>query len=321
MSLKKAKNTLVEDDSNDWLLSYADMVTLLFTFFVVLFSISNPDMVKLQLLSNYFSEEKTMSYAELQQKITEFVETNNVSEQVEVSLTSKGVEISFKDKLLYESGSADLKPAASPILGKIAELLMYQEISNRKILVEGHTDCIPIKSDQFPSNWELSGARAASVVRFFASRGLTNERFQATGYADTRPLEEKDRLRGKSVNRRVVVVISPESYLNTAERRKVSSTDTRASAKVRKAAEAAKKYPRPQAGKTQAVPPSSAKAAAPASLKARKGAFFTKGQALFKSGDYSAAIEQWKKVLEIDPGHDLSRKNIARAKLRLSESK
>ena len=218
MALKIPKAHLDEED-NPWLFTYADMVTLLFTFFVLLYAISNPDPVKLQLLSNYFSDEKKMTFTELQQKIEEYIVDKDVEGQVSVKVTSKGVEVSFKDKVLFGMGKADLKDAASPILTEISKLINYEEIKDRKLYIEGHTDSVPIKSKVFPSNWELSSARSASVVRFFAKNGVKKERFVSIGYADTRPLEEEtDPVLGQAKNRRVVVVISPESYLTDFKR-------------------------------------------------------------------------------------------------------
>ncbi|MFH1416428.1 MAG: OmpA family protein [Elusimicrobiota bacterium] len=221
MALKKPPHR-IEEETDDWMLTYADMVTLLFTFFVVLFSISNPDLVKIQLLSNYFSQDKKMTFTELQQKIEEYIVDNEVQHMVTVKLTSKGVEINFKDKVLFDMGNADLKNAAYPILTEISDLLKYEEISDRKISVEGHTDSVPIKSAVFPSNWELSSARAAGVVKFFISKGMNKQRFQSIGFADTRPLvEESDAVYGQPKNRRVVVVISPSSYMEDIGRKEI----------------------------------------------------------------------------------------------------
>ena len=208
-----------EENVDQWLMSYADMITLLLGFFAVLLSMSSFDQVKMEMFSQYFSNEpKKMTMSQLSVQIQQFAKEENLMGQVEARLTSRGVEISFKDKLMFNLGKTDLKEEAVPILTKISNLLKYQEISERKVLVEGHTDSLPMRSKAFPTNWELSSARAGMVVRFFLSQHLDPRRFQSSGYADTRPKNpETDRLLGQPENRRVVVVISPDSYISEQE--------------------------------------------------------------------------------------------------------
>jgi len=208
-----------EENVDQWLMSYADMITLLLGFFAVLLSMSSFDQVKLEMFSQYFSNEpKKMTMSQLAAQIQKFANEENLIGQVEAKLTSRGVEISFKDKLMFDLGRTDLKEEAVPILTKISNLLKYQEISERKVLIEGHTDSLPIRSRAFPTNWELSSARAGMVVRFFLSQQLDPRRFQSSGYADTKPKNpETDRILGQPENRRVVVVITPDSYLSEQE--------------------------------------------------------------------------------------------------------
>jgi chemotaxis protein MotB len=210
-----------EEESQDaWLMSYADMITLLLGFFAVLLSMSTFDKIKMEMFSQYFSGEQSdrMTMSQLQKQIEQFVMDEKLGDQVKAKLTMRGVEISFKDRILFGLGKAELKEGAVPILTKISDLLNYQQLKDRKVIVEGHTDSLPIKSVQFPTNWELSSARAAIVVRYFMSQGLTGGRFEATGYADTRPANlNTDRLLGQPENRRVVVIISPDSYITDLE--------------------------------------------------------------------------------------------------------
>ncbi|MFC2061682.1 flagellar motor protein MotB [Elusimicrobiota bacterium] len=305
MGLKKSKIN-VEDDENQWMFSYSDMVTLLFTFFVLLYAISNPDPVKIQLLSNYFSKEKKMTFTELQQKIEEYIVDNKVQQQVAVKLTSKGVEINFKDKVLFDIGKANLKDVAYPILTEIGKLLNYEEITDRKISVEGHTDSIPIRSAVFPSNWELSSARAATVVRFFVGQGMNSRRFESIGYAETRPVvPEIDEKRGLAQNRRVVVVISPESYMADFMRTEIDIK----SAPVKLKKEEKTKETAPVKTEEKAVGDSENKAVD----KVEMEKYFTAAQTEFKNGNYEEAIEYWNKVLAIDPGHQASINYIKRA--------
>ncbi len=314
MALKKPKHQL-EEEENRWMLSYADMITLLFTFFVLLYAISNPDPLKMQLLSNYFSQDKKMTFTELQQKIEEYIVDKKVQQQVTVKLTSKGVEVSFKDRALFDIGKADLKSAAYPILSEIGNLLNYEEISDRKISVEGHTDSIPIKSPVYPSNWELSSARSANVVRFLVSQGLNYKRFESIGYADTRPVvPETDIVRGQAENRRVVIVISPESYLLDLKRTEIEINTGKNSAIPVKEIKGPEKATEKKRIKKD-------KAADKVSQKVQMGQYFAAGQQEFKNGNYSKAIMYWEKVLKIDPDHHLSITNIERAKLKIEDGR
>lgn len=117
------------------------------------------------------------------------------------------------DKVLFDSGSEGLRPEASGLLDAVAGGL--RDLPN-DLIVEGHTDATPIRSGRFPSNWELSTARAASVLRYLTERaGIDGRRLSATGYADTRPIAPNETPDGRSKNRRVeIVVVSP--YANAA---------------------------------------------------------------------------------------------------------
>ena len=204
-----------EEGQDAWLMSYADMITLLLGFFAVLLSMSTINQVKVEMFSQYFSkQENKLSMSQLQQLIQQFIQNEKLAEQVNARLTLRGVEISFKDKLLFPSGSADLQPAGLDVIKKMGGLLNYQEIKHRKISVEGHTDSVPIKSPIFPTNWELSSSRASAVVRFFTLNGLEKARFESIGYADTKPIKLETDKKGTPENRRVVVVVKPESYLD-----------------------------------------------------------------------------------------------------------
>jgi chemotaxis protein MotB len=110
------------------------------------------------------------------------------------------------DKVFFDSGSAQLKPEALGILDKIAVILAGE--LTHPIVVEGNTDSQPISGAQYPSNWELSGARAASVVRDFASHGVNPRRMRFTGYGSTMPIADNSTDAGRSKNRRVDVVLS-----------------------------------------------------------------------------------------------------------------
>lgn len=129
--------------------------------------------------------------------------------QIEVSAQERGVRISFDSRLLFGPGEAALQPYAYKFLDKVATRL--KKFDNRRIHVEGHSDNLPIASAQFPSNWELSCARASSVVRFFAGRHQFNpSSLVAAGYGDTQPISNNATAEGRARNRRVDIIIYNE---------------------------------------------------------------------------------------------------------------
>ncbi|WP_369404888.1 flagellar motor protein MotS [Piscibacillus salipiscarius] len=126
----------------------------------------------------------------LLQQIEEYIRNEGLSDVISATRTDEGVVLVLQENVLFESGEAQLIGDALPLLNKVATLL--ENIPNL-VKVEGHTDPRPIKTSRFPSNWELSGARASSVVRYFVEeQELGKSRFQIAGYADTKPIVSND---------------------------------------------------------------------------------------------------------------------------------
>ena len=149
-------------------------------------------------------EEK--DFSESGNQLNELEKTNQIN-GVEVRITDRGLEISLLDALFFDSGSAKIKKSVYPTLSKIGKMLK-DKYTNHPIRVEGHTDNIPIKSPIYPSNWELSSARACSVVRFFINNlAFPKNRFAAIGYADVSPLASNNTEKGKNRNRRVDIIV------------------------------------------------------------------------------------------------------------------
>ncbi len=243
-----------------WLISYADFITLLFAFFVVMYSISSVNEGKYRVLSDtleeIFQENKIQPTliddniipVEIQGKET-FIEKPGVIElpipeqanidvdieqddvidvkkdvsldQIEEKVIQKmaslidanlitvkknefWVEVEIKSSILFQSGKAKLSKQATPILSTLAKTL--QEYGNM-IQVEGFTDNVPINTRQFPSNWELSSSRAASVVHLFMQKGVDPTRMMAIGYGEYRPIASNSTAQGRNKNRRVNIVI------------------------------------------------------------------------------------------------------------------
>ncbi len=130
---------------------------------------------------------------------------------VVVRRTANSVEVEIKADILFPSGSATLSPTAVDVIARLADVL--RDFPN-SVRVEGHTDNMPIKSLGFPSNWELSAARAASVVQLLASRGVNPSRLEVLGLAEFRPIASNETLVGRNTNRRVMMVITNGSTVN-----------------------------------------------------------------------------------------------------------
>jgi chemotaxis protein MotB len=236
----------VEEHSNHerWLVSYADFITLLFAFFVVMYAISSVNEGKYQVLSNSIShafsiplvttvpppiipfdptpsrtlkplgdpdsgkEETRRKQREKMQKVAQ--DLSDVLEpllragKVKVTETSKGVSIEISDSVLFSPGQALLGQAAEVAMRDVANVLANADYP---ITIEGHTDTQPIKTPQFPSNWELSAVRATTVLRLFIDTGVPAGRLTAIGYGDQRPVETNDYPEGRARNRRVNILV------------------------------------------------------------------------------------------------------------------
>lgn len=123
-----------------------------------------------------------------------------LGDDIDIILNDQSVSFRINSEILFPSGQADLSLAGTTVLKKLIPVLQK---NNYQIAVEGHTDSIPIRSHRFPSNWELSGSRAGSVVRYFEANGISSMRLRAIGYADTKPLQSNQSTEGRAANRRV----------------------------------------------------------------------------------------------------------------------
>ncbi|HMW18785.1 MAG TPA: flagellar motor protein MotD [Accumulibacter sp.] len=228
------------DNHERWLVSYADFITLLFAFFVVMYALSTVNEGKYRILSNSIVQAfrnvqvnaaaqmpallpsplpKTNSTNKTQEafKQKQREKMRNVAKEiiavmaplieqgkVRVLETSRGVSIEINDSVLFSPGQAVLQPSLAKAMKSVADVLVPAEFP---VTIEGHTDNTPINNAAFPSNWELSAIRATTVLRLFADAGVAAERLTAIGYADTRPVETNTLLEGRARNRRVTILI------------------------------------------------------------------------------------------------------------------
>jgi chemotaxis protein MotB len=272
-----------EDGGERWLLTYADMITLLMALFMVLFSISSVNISKYQTLqqalkaafsgnilpggkaiaqpgatansskapstadvqaivpltaqttggsktvqsgpatssasaastasttastaaSTAAAQREASQFTQIKHELDAYAAKHGFGADVHTSIDQQGLVIRvLTDRLLFASGQATLIPAARPLLGEISNLLSIDR--EHPISVEGNTDDVPIQSSSFPSNWELSTARASMVVRELISQGTDAHRLSAAGYADLRPITSNATAQGRARNRRVEIVL------------------------------------------------------------------------------------------------------------------
>ncbi|MBC7341265.1 MAG: OmpA family protein [Clostridia bacterium] len=208
-----------------WLLTYADLITLLMAFFIVMYAISKVDLARYEQLARALSQVFVGSgggmllpepnggdqvvppdeLAQMTQNLRAYLAEHGLQDQVFVTTTSQGVIISFTGSVLFERGQAVVRSSSLPILKKIGDYL--RQIPNY-IGVAGSTDDLPINTSQFPSNWELSVVRATTVIRFFTeTTGLKPERFIAVGYGEYHPLFPNTSEEERRKNRRVDIII------------------------------------------------------------------------------------------------------------------
>ncbi len=253
------------DNSERWLVSYADFITLLFAFFVVMYSISSVNEGKYKVLSESLEgvfngpqktiepiqvgaitprsssksagdtkvkpiflipepipkekikdEDERLQLESIAGEFEKSFEDLIFQEKVSVKNKEDWIEVSLNDTVIFSSGGVEPIHEALAIIEKMARIMSGHD---NAMLVEGHTDNVPIRSSVYPSNWELSAARAASVVRYLALEGISADRMGAMGYGEFQPVARNDTAQGKRKNRRVILLISKgndirESLLN-----------------------------------------------------------------------------------------------------------
>lgn len=226
MSKRKKRGQGVEDGGAPWITTYSDLMSLLLTFFILLFSMSNLDTDKFQSVASSFQSvllgssgesilndqdsileftEQYIGNKELYDKVSDYLEDGALGENVSVSMNAKGVFVEMKDAILFEPGSASLKPEGIEVLKQLEDLI--NDFDN-ELVVEGYTDDVPESSVRFPTNWELSTARAVSVVRYLIDEeNVDPERLSAVGYGEHRPIVPNDSVENRASNRRVNILI------------------------------------------------------------------------------------------------------------------
>jgi chemotaxis protein MotB len=230
-------NTFITyDDEATWLLTYADLMTILLVFFVLLYTLAffekekyknAVEAVKVQIdkdanligllellevpetmdtkitiedITGMHSKEKTLF-----DTITRFGRTNSQKQNISTRILDGKIIVSIKGKALFNSGSSSLNSTAISIFNEIIQIL--DDYPEYNINIKGHTDDIPISTAVFPSNWELSAVRATTVLKYLISKGVSPKRLTATGYGNVMPLVPNDSANNRAKNRRVEFVL------------------------------------------------------------------------------------------------------------------
>ncbi|MEK7845062.1 MAG: flagellar motor protein MotD [Pseudomonadota bacterium] len=248
MLKKNQRDDEYTDNHERWLVSYADFITLLFAFFVVMYAISSINEGKYRILShslvNAFKSNNSSSDVVVHQSTELMFDNDHRTQQadsikliddlkalkikkqekmksmaknilhaleslvkdgqVKVTQSSSGITVEINASVLFSPGQAKLAENSSLTLQAVAHVIKEQK---HEIHVEGHTDNLPIHTESFPSNWELSTARASSVIRLFVENGVEPHRLTAIGYGENRPIETNETPEGRKRNRRVTIMI------------------------------------------------------------------------------------------------------------------
>ncbi|EES72728.1 OmpA family protein [Paenibacillus sp. oral taxon 786 str. D14] len=268
-SRRRARRSERNDAKDRWMITYADLITLLLIFFVMMYAMSRLDVEKYEVVTSSLQQtfkggdsilelgsgitgtadryshknppasadsgskqgegqgttgqadssgqapltERELAFrkqeeelANLMKLIESYIKDNSLEDQIHVADLPQGISITLSDRFLFDTGKADLKSGSAKTLAKLASLFRQLDTV---ISIEGHTDNLPIVyASEFKDNWELSGARALSVLRFFVDKEkLDPQQFQYAGYADTRPAADNDTPEGRQKNRRVEITV------------------------------------------------------------------------------------------------------------------
>jgi chemotaxis protein MotB len=237
--LGKKKQEADHENEERWLLTYADLITLLLAFFIIMYSMSKLDAKKFGAVAKALQEVlhgrstsvlkgeasllasppegggalKIGDLKLLQSKINSLAKDMGMKDKISADMDSRGLVIRISESAFFDAGFADLKPDAMKVLDAISVIL--KTIPNH-IRFEGHTDNTPINTPKFPSNWELSVSRATTCVRYLIEHHeFPPDKISALGYGEYRPLASNNTAEGRAKNRRVdIVVLSWENRLN-----------------------------------------------------------------------------------------------------------
>lgn len=226
-----------------WMTTYSDMMSLLLTFFILLYSMSTLDAQKFKSITQSLQAILTGAGSvsvieggsgssdtipmddyldgstdedvggitipdmvkEMYDKVSDYISDKGLEAKVSVTANKRGVFVDIKEAILFEPGKAELKDSGIQVLKELMDLINNFD---NELVIEGHTDNVPMRSAQYPSNWELSTARAVTVVRYLSEKeNVNSKRLSAVGYGEYRPIAPNNSIENRSSNRRVNILI------------------------------------------------------------------------------------------------------------------
>lgn len=214
-------------NTNGWMDTYADTITLLLTFFILLYSISAVDSEKLKELAEALQnsltgkqsvkelenlddikvdiEKDSNKYEDLAKKLNEIIEKNSLTEVIKIREEDRGIVLQVDESILFDPGKAEIKEGSIDILNTISKII---EETDNDIVAEGHTDNVPIHTSKYKSNWELSTARAMNIVKYFIeNENISPTRLSVKGYGEYKPIAPNDTPENRTKNRRVDILV------------------------------------------------------------------------------------------------------------------
>jgi chemotaxis protein MotB len=235
----------VEEGAPSWVITFGDMMSLLLTFFILLFSMSEIEVEKFRQAVRSLHEgfgESTIDLGEappptpsdttiveipvgpdpadekldeIASLLQQFVEDNGLQQNLVVDRSEDGVHLQIRDVALFQPGEAEIETSTSWIVEQLGQITLGVDVP---VTVAGHTDTVPISSSRFQSNWELSAARAAGVARTLVAMGHLPDEVQVTAFGEHRPIDTNETPEGRSRNRRVELFYSKQSVDEALER-------------------------------------------------------------------------------------------------------
>ncbi|MFL2100344.1 OmpA family protein [Desemzia sp. FAM 23991] len=245
MARKQKKKIDVESGgSPGWMTTFSDLMTLLLTFFILLFSMSSVSDTKFDQASASMSlaftgqdgllpkettvvpddtgekkdidgvkttgDEIPPELVEMYEKMEQLLHEQDMDTTIGIEVDSEGIYLDIKDSILFSPGSADIVGSGTETLNNLAELI--QQVDN-EVIIEGYTDDVPMSNEQYDSNWELSTSRAVSVLRYLSEeKAVDPTRLSARGYGEHHPIVPNDSAKNRAENRRVNIVILYEEF-------------------------------------------------------------------------------------------------------------
>lgn len=200
-----------EDEASLWMLPYSTLMLVLMIFFAAFYGLSYQQSVEYETaIAELESTDPAVKESMIKQEVSlakslqEFIEDKRMTDLAEIKITALYIKMKLSSPVLFDSAAAELKPGIFPLFEQL--LTRLKDMKNL-IIVEGHTDNIPIHSHLYRSNWELSAARAFSVIYFFINKGIAPERLVAHGFGEFRPAFSNGTEIGRAKNRRIEITI------------------------------------------------------------------------------------------------------------------